>query len=159
VGKLFARLLHRDTAAMTAEARLEHPVLGRLTRESRHWLARPSGVAVPVVLEGGREGPDNSLVSAAVDALHNLTALEARARAYALAAVHFDALTLILAGVQVTRPAPEWVRQSVAPSNPAAAAALLAGAAAVALEFTIAGDRNVVDVVCLAGEPVGWEYH
>jgi hypothetical protein len=159
VGRLSDHLLHRDTAAMTAEAPLEHPVLGRLTREWRRWLARPLGVAVPVVLEGGREGPDDTLVAAAVDALHDLAALEARAREYVLAAAPLDAPTLILSGVHVTRPAPEWVRQSVAPSNPAAAAALLAGTAAVALEFTIAGDQNVVDVVCSAGEPVGWEYH
>ena len=85
--------------------------------------------------------------------------MEARARDYlAIVAKDKPWPALKLAALDVLRPATAWVRDHVAIQNPVAAAAILSGAPIVSLEFEVAGERDVADVIFLNGVPVGWDY-
>jgi hypothetical protein len=53
---------------------------------------------------------------------------------------------LTLAAIGVFRPAAGWLGRKA--TDPV-----------VSLEFAIGGDRNVVDVAFIDGEPVDWDYH
>lgn len=145
-------MMTRDPAAR------HHPVLGALKYDARDWRCAPPGTSVPVYLTAGREGPDAQLLDAAVDAVHQLDALNERARAFGEAA-WTPAPRLTLLAVEVGRPVVDWVRHEVLPRDRAAAEQLLNGAVAVTLQYAIEGDRNVLDVVCVRGLPVAWDYH
>ena len=136
------------------------PDFGTLKFQSGAWHGAIASRGVPIFFRCGRRGLDAGLREAGRQAIRDLAGMEGRARDY-LTAVAKDKRWpgLRLAAVEVSRPASEWVRENVAPEHPAAAAAILRGTPIVSLEFEIAGDRNVADVIFLDGVAVGWDYH
>ena len=145
---------------MNAPLEIRDPSLGILRFDRLAWRGDTRS-GVPIFVEAGKDGPDASLRQAAVTTIQRLPELESRARAFlertAPPERPWPHLTLVAA--EVFRPHADWVRREVAPSHPAAAQAILGGAPAVSLEFAIAGERDVVDVVFFENEPVAGEYH
>src|SRR5262249_11019240 len=127
----------------------------------RHAWQGDTRSGVPIFVEAGKDGPDATLRRVALATIQGLLDLESRARSFLENTAPPDQpwppLTLLAA--QAFRPPADWVRREVSPSHPAAAQAILEGAPVVSLEFSIAGDRNVVDVVFFDGEAIAGEYH
>jgi hypothetical protein len=127
---------------------LSDPDFGIMYFEHGCWHAQYPSVGIPILLRDGRDGPDATLKSRAVEAVRSIRLLEERGREYLnarLAPVH----QMTLASLEVFRPATAWAHADETLTNEPL----------VSITFVIAGGRNVVDVTFLESTPFDFEYH
>lgn len=144
---------------MSAPREIVDPDLGLLRFERRAWRGKTS-TELPFFLRAGAIGPDAELRKTALHALQALKHLERVARAF----IESDATNdpwraLTLGYLEVLRPAPGWIPNRAAPDFVDLQRTNFGGAPVVSLSFTIAGDRNVLDVVFVQERPVACDYH
>src|SRR5262245_5881143 len=140
---------------------IEDATLGQLKYDGvGRWTGMLLRRRIAIGIAGGRRGPAPSLHAAACDAARNLSTYEARAREYLAATNRKEPWPrLTLAAISADLPDAEWIRRETEAGNPRPSEAYAAGAPCVALQFSIQGDRNVVEACFAAGIPVAWDYH
>jgi hypothetical protein len=124
------------------------PDFGVVYFEYGRWSASNGRTEVPIFFYCGQHGIDQSLRTEAIVAIRRVAILEQRGREY-LAAMQPNLLGLKLSSLSVFWPSSQWSHEKgIRHDGPL-----------VSLEFTIPGDKNVVDVVFLGDTAVDLDYH
>lgn len=123
----------------------DHPRLGRLTRTGFGWHGRRDDLHLAV--GSGWRRPDEDQAALLVATLSDLERLDERARAFAADEWETDSMELV--GVEAAKASTGWTRELGREECPLFAT----------LQYAFPGDRNVLDVFFLEGEPAGHDYH
>jgi hypothetical protein len=137
------------TPSGTGDHQVQTP-LGQLTRQGNRWQGSVSlgGRPLDLVLQPGPSATLDQLVSLVQRSLQHLDDVARRAQHFAFARERQVPPGLQLCALEASAPDPEWLRRHRLAPEPM-----------LILTFTIAGDRNVLDVIIQGTDPIAFEYH
>jgi hypothetical protein len=141
-----------------------HPIFGDLRYESWRpaWHGEFFRKDTKLILSigGTKQRPNKKLTELAVEVVNRLAEIEQLALSFQSTLPRaFTSDKLQLNGVDLFYLSKSWISQTLARHNPSALQVVKLNEAMFSLEFSVAEDRNVLDVIFTRETPVDADYH